>query len=301
MSEGLNFDLPDSIGHFKNVDELLFTLNSLVHVSENLWSGISNEPTYQRLVNKIKELEQFTAECRSKRPKSDPIDIVTGTVESSDDDWFDAICNVMETSDFIERFVKDTVLKRRTPAKQMRKPYQNRNRTKDLSTSVWGQMLQDPSVNEVGSWLNRKFRRRFRVPYSMFLEIVQECKDHNVFGMCLRQSKIKVEYKVLTCLKILGRDLCADEIDEHLNIAESTVNKFFKMFIYNYANAMYSKWVNVPEGADLDRCEETYNRMGVPGCIGSMDVTHIYWDKCPEALRFLCKGKEGKPTVAFQA
>jgi hypothetical protein len=32
-----------------------------------------------------------------------------------------------------------------------------------------------------------------------------------------------------------------------------------------------------------------------------MDVTHIYWDKCPEALRFLCKGKEGKPTVAFQA
>ena len=41
--------------------------------------------------------------------------------------------------------------------------------------------------------------------------------------------------------------------------------------------------------------------MGFPGCIGSMDVTHIYWDKCPEALRFLCKGKEGKPTVAFQA
>jgi len=153
-------------------------------------------------------------------------------------------------------------------------------------------MLRDPSLSVVDSWLNRRFRRRFRVPYSMFLEIVEECKVHNVFGMQLRRSKIQVEYKVLTRLKILGRDLCADEIDEQLNIAESSVNKFFKMFIYNYANAMYSKWVNVPEGDDLDRVEETYRRMGFPGCIGSMDVTHIYWDKCPEALRFLCKGKE---------
>ena len=57
------------------------------------------------------------------------------------------------------------------------------------------------------------------------------------------------------------------------------MNKFFKLFIYNYANAMYSKWVNVPKGEDLDHCEESYR----PGCIGSMDVTHIYWDKCPEA------------------
>ena len=92
----------------------------------------------------------------------------------------------------------------------------------------------------------------------MFLEIVAECKEHNVFGIELRQSKIKVEFKVLTCLKILGRDLCADKIEEHLKIAESTVNKFFKMFIYSYASAMYSKWVNVPEGEDLDRVESTY-------------------------------------------
>jgi hypothetical protein len=39
MFEGLNFDLPDSIGGFKDVDDLLLTLNSLVHVSEHLWSG----------------------------------------------------------------------------------------------------------------------------------------------------------------------------------------------------------------------------------------------------------------------
>jgi hypothetical protein len=48
MFEGLDFDLPDSIGGFKDVDDLLLTLNSLVHVSEHLWSGITNEAPYQR-------------------------------------------------------------------------------------------------------------------------------------------------------------------------------------------------------------------------------------------------------------
>ena len=240
-------------------------------------------------------MQQYSAENKAKRPRVETIDVVTGAVECSDDEWFDAICKVMETSDFVDRFVKDIVLKQRAPAKKTRKQYESHNRSKDLSDSVWGQMLVDPTISVVGSWFNRKFRRRFRVHYySMFLEIVAECKEHNVFGIQLRQSKIKVEFKVLTCLKILGRDLCADEIEEHLKIAESTVNKFFKMFIYNYASAMCSKWVNVPEGEDLDRVESTYRRMGFPGCIGSMD----HWESnlpprgtflCPRGT-FLCPG-----------
>jgi hypothetical protein len=206
----------------------------------------------------------------------------------------------MESSDFVDRFVKDTILKRRSPTKKTRKPYENHNRTKDLWQTVWGQMLQDASLAVEGSWINRKFRRRFRLPFSMFLEVVEECKEHNVFGIAVRKSKIAIEFKLLSCLKILGRDLCADEIDENLNIGESTVNKFFKMFITNYAAAMFSKYVYVPEGEEMDRVEEVYRHMGFPGCIGSMDCTHIFWDKCPEKLRFLCKGKEGKPSVAFQ-
>ena len=46
MFEGLNVDLPDSIGGFKDIDDLLLTLNSLVHVSEHLLSGISNEAPF---------------------------------------------------------------------------------------------------------------------------------------------------------------------------------------------------------------------------------------------------------------
>ena len=149
-------------------------------------------------MDQIKAMQQYVADNKAKRPRYDSIDVLTGSVECTDDEWFDAICKVMETFDFVDRFVKDIILKRRAPAKKTRKPYENHNRSKDLiSTSVWGQMLVDPTLSVVGFWLNRKFRRRFRVPYSMFLEIVAECKEHNVFGMQLRQSKIKIEYKIL--------------------------------------------------------------------------------------------------------
>ena len=154
--------IPVSIGPFNDVDELLFTLNSMVHVSENIRSGLSNEAPLQSLVEKIKAMELLNAENKVKRPRSDPIDIVTGTVESSDDDWFDAICKVIESSDFTGRFVKNIVMKKRVLVQKTRKPYENHNRAKDLSNTVWGQMLRDPSLSVVGSWLNRKFRRRFR-------------------------------------------------------------------------------------------------------------------------------------------
>ena len=81
MFEGLDFDLPESIGSFRNVDDLLLTLNSLVHVSEQVWSGISNEAPFQSLVNKIREMQEFASEQKLKRPRNDIFDVVTSTVE----------------------------------------------------------------------------------------------------------------------------------------------------------------------------------------------------------------------------
>jgi hypothetical protein len=111
-------------------------LNSLAHVSEHLWSGITNEAPHQRLVDQFKAMQQSSAENKAKRPRMETIDVVTGAVDSTDDEWFDAICTVMESSDFVDRFVKDIVLKRRAPAKKTRKQYESHNRSKDLSTSV---------------------------------------------------------------------------------------------------------------------------------------------------------------------
>ena len=150
MFEDLNFDIDARIGDFDSVDALLNTLNSFVDQSQQIWSGISNEAPHQRLVENLKRLEAIRDGCPAKRSRTDILatDVLTGDIEGTDEEWFDAICSVMESSDFLDRFVKDTILKRRSPAKKTRKPYQNHNRTKDLWQTVWGQMLQDASFSQ---------------------------------------------------------------------------------------------------------------------------------------------------------
>ena len=42
-----------------------------------------------------------------------------------------------------------------------------------------------------------------------------------------------------------------------------------------------------------------YERMGLPGCIGSTDCVHLKWDRCPVGISNVCSGKEGYPTLAY--
>ncbi len=67
-----------------------------------------------------------------------------------------------------------------------------------------------------------------------------------------------------------------------------------------YSKAYFEKYVYVPEVDDLDRVVEDYTRMGFPGCVGFMDVTHIMWKQCPSSLRHVCTGRYHCPSVAFQ-
>ena len=43
-----------------------------------------------------------------------------------------------------------------------------------------------------------------------------------------------------------------------------------------------------------------YERIGHPGCIGSVDCVHIVWDKCNAGMKSLCCGKENVPTLVFE-
>jgi hypothetical protein len=43
-----------------------------------------------------------------------------------------------------------------------------------------------------------------------------------------------------------------------------------------------------------------YEKIGLPGCAGSADCVHLFWDKCPAPLVSQCRGKEKFPSVVFQ-
>jgi hypothetical protein len=176
-----------------------------------------------------------------------------------------------------------------------------RNRTPkvDLWKSVWGLMLRHPDVEDGSTKVGQKFRRRFRVPYPVFREVlVPLCIEKKIFNK-QRSSYIPVDFKVLLALRILGRGVCADDIEELTGIGESTVLDIFHQFCAGFTEHCFHLYVKTPEGEKLSKVMEVYRRLGLPGAMGSIDATHVKWDKCPVYLTHACKGKEGYPSLAF--
>ena len=140
----------------------------------------------------------------------------------SDLEWLEGVVGFIQQSDVFNTIAEDEDNIEDLVKASKKRKYTHHNRTRDLWSTPWGLMLKElANSNDINSYEHRKFRRRFRVPFSMFLDIVKECAELHVFGVQIRKRKIPIEFKVLASLKILGRDLCCDEIDERLNISES--------------------------------------------------------------------------------
>ena len=143
------------------------------------------------------------------------------------------------------------------------------------------------------------FRRRFRLPFEIFDKVlVPLCKEHNIFDN-VGEDQIPIEIKILMCLRILGRNAICDDIKEFNGdcIGESTINDIFKKFVTNFAKRIYPKIVKLPTDEKLQSIMRIYEKLGLPGCLGSMDITHVDWGRCPSFLRRLCTGKEKHPTL----
>ena len=78
------------------------------------------------------------------------------------------------------------------------------------------------------------------------------------------------------------------------------MRKFFVIFL----DAMYEmrdEHLNLPANlAKLNCINPYYEFVGLPGCVGSMNVVHIKWSQCPTGDINRAKGKEGYPTLGFQ-
>jgi hypothetical protein len=172
--------------------------------------------------------------------------------------------------------------------------------------STWGKMLilnrdliSDPTTRE-----GKLFRRRFRVPFLVYCRLVYlseenryfECNESDSAG----HAAVPIEMKVLGCLRALGRGSCFDDIAEASGMSEECARVSFHKFCKNFSDNQYSTWVKPPQGERLDSIMHVYQRMGLVGCIGSMDCVHVKWNKCPVSLTNLCEGKEGYPTLVFE-
>jgi hypothetical protein len=106
--------------------------------------------------------------------------------------------------------------------------------------------------------------------------------------------------KVLGYLRVVGRGHSFDDVEENTGISETAFRVFFHDFSERGARFLYPMFVSMPSSAaEIRKVEEHYARVGMPGCCGSTDVVHVWWDACPAMLRSAHKGKESYPTRAF--
>ena len=142
----------------------------------------------------------------------------TGFIEDLSEDFLAQVIHQIMAKDEVLAVIRRSVVEpQRKKAKQVRKSKKGRCTAATLQNSLWGNLMSaiQEEIAEKGSLpqsdLQKTFRLRFRVPYSMFADIVQECVVANVFGTGKRKPKIGVDFKVLTCLRILGRNFVCVE------------------------------------------------------------------------------------------
>ena len=182
----------------------------------------------------------------------------------------------------------------------------------DYQSTQWGQLIKKLSLMNEGRGPcitqreGKLFRRRFRVSWQIYCELILKCKEFNLFGpmsnedVTIGNKEIcPITIKMLGVLRMLGRNWICDDVAEATGMGESTVRTAFKLFCENFVDSFYDKYIYRPVGDQLKNIMSIYTRMGLPGCVGSTDCVHVKWDRCPIELTNLCKGKEGYPTLVY--
>ncbi len=114
------------------------------------------------------------------------------------------------------------------------------------------------------------------------------------------RAGLPLELKLLGLLRVLGRGTCFDGIEEITLGSAEAHRAFFHRFNKLFAERFYDKYVYAPRTAEeIRKTMGIYERLGLPGAIGSTDCVHIKWERCPVEVTNLCHGKEGYPTLAF--
>lgn len=95
-----------------------------------------------------------------------------------------------------------------------------------------------------------------------------------------------IELLLLGVLRYLGRGWCFDDLSEQTCINEETHRKFLHVYLLFGSTTMFEKYVSLPaDGAEAQRWAAEYVMAGFPGCIGSMDATHVGMLKCYYKLK----------------
>jgi len=114
-------------------------------------------------------------------------------------------------------------------------------------------------------------------------------------------KQVPLTLKLLACLKILGRGIVFEEVAEACLMGTETLRAFFHLFVVRFSKAFSSRFIRAPAiASEVQEASDLYARLGFPGCVGSIDCTHVRWVKCPSQTLHSHVGKEKFASRVFQ-
>ena len=143
-----------------------------------------------------------------------------------------------------------------------------------------------------------KFRRRFRMPYRMYLELLEDAESGKWFPDVGKpdatgKAGAPLSLLILGALRYLGRGWTFDDLEEATAISEERHRRFFHEFIRVGATTMYDSYVVSPKNsADAEAHMHEFELAGFPGCVCSTDGTHVIAEKVPATLKNQHLGRE---------
>lgn len=76
-------------------------------------------------------------------------------------------------------------------------------------------------------------------------------------------------------------------------MSESECNRFFRVFLERFRFYFEALIIKPLEGEELIQSMTEYSRLGLPGCVGSIDCTFVPWDRVSANLKNLYSGDKG--------
>ena len=204
-----------------------------------------------------------------------------------------------------------SINKRHRRKRRKRRPNRHPYRKESVLLSPWYvNFLRPGHTRELTHELSSsdrfgEFRSLFRMPLSK----VEELTDILISRGFIEQPrtlKFREEFRerselfVLSAIYRLGNGNSFRQCRSNTYISVSELSKFFHIFLDAFVD-MKDDYVYMPRNiAELRSLSSDYDKVGFPGCCGSMDVVHVKWSKCPIGDHNRAKGKAGYPTLGFE-
>jgi hypothetical protein len=128
----------------------------------------------------------------------------------------------------------------------------------------------------------------YRCPPTFFEEIYAFFQRHytKLPADCTGRPAIALNLKILACFFILASGLDHIHMASVVGCGEETMRNFYHFFLTTIVDHLGPTVIKFPQTQqELERSVETYADENLPGCMGSIDCTHIGWARARSSVR----------------